>query len=248
MRPIVRGELQVLSKEEPGFRQGGPLEFKAAYPIIFAALECAFGMMPSNSRVAEQAHGGMRDGLRDGVSLLSIDMMRAYLMNDVYNSREERRDCVRKREATAGTTKSRKTSIKHDEFKVEQVMSGVQLLASDAKYEAHEVARLPPLVRKEIGVKKIQKKGILHKDKEVQLLKTESFDAKHARRTAVPLTIDLFKEKAKSTAVGNDSTWENPEIVLRIADLERLASTVFWRGLKVRDKFTTVLKVVLPYL
>jgi hypothetical protein len=127
-------------------------------------------------------------------------------------------------------------------------MLGVQLLASGAKYEKREVDLLPAEFRKEIGVRAIQDKGILHKDKEVQLLKAEREEAKHARRTGVPLTIDLFKEKAKLTAVGNDLTWKSPEIVLRTADLERLASSPFWKGLRVMDKFTNVLKGVLPYL
>jgi hypothetical protein len=45
---------------------------------FFAALECAFGLMPSSSRIAEQAHGG----IRDGVSLLSTDMQRSYITNE----------------------------------------------------------------------------------------------------------------------------------------------------------------------
>ena len=69
-------------------------------------------------------------------------------MNAVYYAREERRNCVRARETAAGSTKSRKGSIKHDEFKLEQKKVGEQLLASGAAYEAHEVARLPPELRK----------------------------------------------------------------------------------------------------
>jgi hypothetical protein len=89
MLPCVRDDLQRLSKETPGCREhGGILEFKVTYPVIFAALEASFGLMPSNSRIAEQAHGGMRDGLIDGVSLLSTDMMRTYIMNDEYYARE----------------------------------------------------------------------------------------------------------------------------------------------------------------
>jgi hypothetical protein len=106
-QPCVQSDLRRLSKEKPGSREGGPLEFKAAYPVIFAALEAAFGLMPSNSRIAEQAHGMLRDGLRAGVSLLSTDMKQTYIMNDEYHGRRERKDCVLKREA----------SIKHDEFK-----------------------------------------------------------------------------------------------------------------------------------
>ena len=90
----------------------------------------------------------MCDGLIDGVSLLSTDMMRAYIMNDEYYAREMRRNCVRTREAIAGKTKNSKGSIKHDEFKVEQVMAGAQLLASGAKYNAHKVQLLPAHVLK----------------------------------------------------------------------------------------------------
>jgi hypothetical protein len=206
MLPCVRDDLQRLSKEKPGNRvHGGILEFKVTYPVIFAALEASFGLMPSNSRIAEQAHGGMRDGLIDGVSLLSTDMMRAYIMNDKYYAREMRRNCVHTRDAIAGTTKNRKGSIKHDEFKVEQVMAGAQLLASGAKYNAHKVQLLPAHVLKKINVKTLNKKGILHKDKEVEQQKKEHAAKKHARGcSGIPLTMDEFKEKAASATVGND--------------------------------------------
>jgi hypothetical protein len=247
MQPCVRSDLQRLSKEKPGSpRKSGPLEFKAAYPVIFAALEATFGLMPSNTRIAEQAHGGMRDALHAGVSLLSTDSSRTYIMGDEYYAREDRRNCVREREAAAGKSKSRKRSIKHDDLKPEQEMAGKQLLASGAKYEANEIALLPLEFRNEIGVKAIAKKGMLYKDKEIERQKAEHAEEKHARRTAVPLTMDALVKIAALTAVGNDSTWENPAKVLRTQDLERLASKKFWKELKVKDGFKDILKVVLP--
>jgi hypothetical protein len=75
------------------------------------------------------------------------------------------------------------------------------------------VARLPLHVLEKIGVKSIRERGILHKDKEVEELKLERAAEKHERRTAVPLTMDEFKEKAASTTVGNDLLWEDPAIV-----------------------------------
>jgi hypothetical protein len=245
---------EVSFKERPEeTRKGGPVEFKATYPVIFAALECAFGFMPSNSRLAEQAHGGMRDSLHDGVSLESTDMQRSYIMNEVYYDREERRDCVRARETAAGSTKRRKGGVKHDEFKLEQRKVGEQLLASGAAYDRQGVASLPAEFRKEIGVKRIKDKGILHKDKAVDQQKKERGEAKQGRRTGVPPTLAEFREKAASTIVGNDPLWEDPAIVQRKRDLEKLASMNFWKSLKVKalqemDRFTNVLMVVLPHL
>jgi len=91
-------------------------------------------------------------------------------------------------------------------------------------------------------------KDILHKDKAVEQQKAERAEAKHARRTGVPLTMAQFMEKAASTIVGNDLLWEDPTIVQRKQDLERLASRTFWQGLKVKDGFKDELKVVLPNL
>jgi hypothetical protein len=83
-------------------------------------------------------------------------------------------------------------------------MSGARLLASAAKDEAHEVVPLPFQMLKESGAKTITKKSILHKDREVQQQKAVSAEAKHARRTGIPFTLDRFKEKAASTTVGKD--------------------------------------------
>jgi hypothetical protein len=58
--------------------------------------------------------------------------------------------------------------------------------------------------------------------------------------------MDGFKEKDASTAVGNDLLWEDPAIVQRTEDLERLASKAFWQGLKVKDGFQKEFKTVLP--
>jgi hypothetical protein len=77
------------------------------------------------------------------------------------------------KETTAKSTKGRKGSITHDKFKLEQRKVGQQLLASGAAYEAHEVARLPPEFRKDIGIKRIKDMSILHKDNAVERQKAE---------------------------------------------------------------------------
>jgi hypothetical protein len=67
MRPCIQGDLQRLSKsttvegEEPGLpRQGVLRAFRTNFPVIFGALDAKFGLMPSNSRIAKQVHGGLR--------------------------------------------------------------------------------------------------------------------------------------------------------------------------------------------
>jgi hypothetical protein len=175
-------------------RAGGLRPFNASYPIIFTALRAAFGMQPSNSRLAEQNFGAMRHSLNDGVSLQRTDAERAYLMNAEYYARQERREFVIARQKEhdkqcGNETKATKGSIKHDKQKAEQQMVGEQLLASGTKYEQSEWEKLPVEVQKEARVHQVKKKGLLHLDKTLEEKKTECDAKKHAKRRAVPLTM-----------------------------------------------------------
>jgi hypothetical protein len=119
--------------------------------------------------------------------------------------------------------------------------------ADKDKYEASAVACLPPEFLETIGVEKIKKRGILHKDKEVEQQKKDRAVEKHASRcTGTPFTMDEFKAKANLEVVGNDLVWEDPAKVLRKKDLERLTRTSFWTTLTVKKGFKVVLQAVLP--
>jgi hypothetical protein len=99
MMPCIQGDLQRLSKmttavevADPGLtRQGGALHaFKIEYPLIFADLDARFGLMPSNSRIAVQVHGGLRGSLKEGVSYAFTDAQQSCLVNTEYHYGEAR--------------------------------------------------------------------------------------------------------------------------------------------------------------
>jgi hypothetical protein len=251
MRDCARVELQTLSKETTTKRKGGILEFKISFPVIFAALHAAFGMMPSNTRLAEQNMGGLRHGLKDGVSLQRTDAERAYLNNIEYAARHERRELVRTRqkehdERCGKETKATKGSIKHDKQKPEQQMVGEQLLASGTKYDKSEVEKLPANIQKEASLTKVKKKGFLHKDKTLEEKNAQRDAEKHAKRRAVPLTMEQWKTKAQGTQVGNDAGWQNPETTQRLKIFETLCTQSYWSKVKVADGFFEQAKNVLP--
>jgi hypothetical protein len=208
-------------------------------------------MMPSNTRLAEQNMGGLRHGLKDGVSLQRTDAERAYLNNIEYTARHERRELVRTRqkehdERCGKETKATKGSIKHDKQKPEQQMVGEQLLASGTKYDKSEVEKLPANIQKEASLTKVKKKGFLHKDKTLEEKNAQRDAEKHAKRRAVPLTMEQWKTKAQGTQVGNDAGWQNPETTQRLKIFETLCTQSYWSKVKVADGFFEQAKNVLP--
>jgi hypothetical protein len=158
MRPCIQGDLQRLRKLAPveeaerGLpRQGVLGAFRTEFPVIFAALDAKFGLMPSNTRIAEQVHGGLRDSLKEGVSYAFTDAQRSFLVNIKYHYREARRKLVRERDSSkedteSGEIKKQSTAysgVKHDRVKATQKMTGDQLFESGSKYEAAKIAELP---------------------------------------------------------------------------------------------------------
>ena len=61
--------------------------FKNMYPILFSCLEATFGLMSSNSRIAEQTHGGIRESSKASESLASTDAQISYITNVQYLQR-----------------------------------------------------------------------------------------------------------------------------------------------------------------
>jgi hypothetical protein len=124
----TRGDLQRLSKTISAEATKPCLHsFKTEYPVIFAALHAKFGLMPSNSRIAEQVHGGLRDSLKEGVPYAFTDAQRSLLVNIEYHYREARRKLVRERysrkeDAESGGIKKHNTAysgVKHDRLKAD---------------------------------------------------------------------------------------------------------------------------------
>jgi hypothetical protein len=112
MMPCVQADLQRLSKmtaeaAEPGLpRAGVSHAFKTECPVMFAALHAKFGLMPSNSQIAEQVHGGLRDSLKEGVSHAFTDAQRSFLVNTECHHQEERRKLVRENDSSKKDTES----------------------------------------------------------------------------------------------------------------------------------------------
>ena len=72
------------------------LSFKELYPVLYAAFDAVFFLMPSNNRMSEQSFGGLCDSLRAGVSYAFTDAHRSYITNIEYHYCEQRRMIVRK--------------------------------------------------------------------------------------------------------------------------------------------------------
>ena len=116
-------------------------------------------------------------------------------------------------------------------------MIGKQLLDDGKLYARSEIEKLPESFRKTITVRALQRKGALNKDKRVGEKMKQLEEAKRRNGRAEVLTLEQLKEKAKSTPLDNDVTWENPDTVQYKKDVERLCSYGFWNGLKKDDLF-----------
>jgi len=205
--------------------------------------------------MAEQSHGGLRHGLKDGVSYESTDAARAYLTNEEYHNRGLRRNGIRERELKKrkrdgdndNTAKPRtKSAVKHDKCKTEQQLIGVQLLASGAKYERTRLNGLPEDVKKQTTIRCIMAKGLLYKNKRVEILQADRAAEKLARRRTIPHSLEEWKITAASKDVENDSMWKDPEIIQLEQDLDSLSSKGFWSKLTLKDGFKSQVERVLP--
>ena len=262
MKPCIQADLQKLSKAEAAEsillpRQGVLHTFRVEYPVIFAAIDAKFGLMPSNSRIAEQVHGGLRDSLKEGVSYAFTDAQRSFLVNIEYHYRAARRKLVRERVSNKSDdqpdgVKKRDNAysgVKHDNVKVTQKMTGDQLLESGSKYDAAKIAKLPEALLGMARVRNLIKRGGMYKNKELAQIKEEIVEERKQRSRAINLTLEELQEMSHELTVGNDSKWSSLSISdrLRIEDLDKLAGHNYWYSLKMSDGFVDQLKLVLPY-
>ena len=135
-------------------------------------------------------HGRLRDALKDRVSIDFTDGQQAYMVNEEYSRREERRKLVRRKNYCK--KKVGKTgSIKHDENKCLQRMQGDQLLSSGKKYYYENIQRIPQAVRNNMKVRTLHHLGILATDKELARNKALVSEKKHSIKTDVV----VLKEK-----------------------------------------------------
>ena len=253
MRYITREDLQKLSKKtQSDGEHTGLVAFKKGYPVVYAALSAASGLMMSNTRLTEQTHGSLRDSLKNGVSLDFTDARQAYIVNEEHDRREERRVLVRKkaveRKLKKGKSNAGRGGAKHDEHKPLQQMLGQQLLESGDWYKKRALSKIPPCIKQAAGIKRLHQLGSSQKDKYAADRKAAYATEKHARKTAVPKTMDEWRELAKATSPDNDISWRAPDDQMRIKDLERLAAPGFWGDLRVKDGFHQAVKDVLPFI
>jgi hypothetical protein len=262
MKPCMQADLQKLSKAEAAEpvllpRQGALHAFKAEHPVVFAAIEAKFGLMPSNSRIAEQVHGGLRDSLKEGVSYAFTNAQRSFLANIEHHHPEWRQKLMRERDSNKSDDQpdgmkkrdSPCSGVKHDNLKVTQKMTGDQLPESGSKYDAAKIAELPLALLEKAKVRNLLKKrGGLYKNKERSRIKEEIAEERKERSCAINLTLEELQEMSHELTVGNDRTWSSLSIAdrLRIDDLDKLAGHNYWCALQVSDGFVNQLKLVLP--
>ena len=237
--------------------------FKELYPVIYAAFDAVFFLMPSNNRMSEQSFGGLRDSLRAGVSYAFTDAHRSYITNIEYHYREKRRMIVRKHRAAKTRHKQpgehiqkrRKlhthTETKHDRSKDLQQMIGKQLIEFGSRYSKESIDKIPKEVMKNIGVKKISQKGITYLENNLVSKKMEAEEKRLEKSRYQPLTEDQYIDKASRTPVDNDLKFESipQDEIERRADLDTLCKIGFWKGVPVtKDKtLHKTVKMVFPY-
>jgi hypothetical protein len=126
--------------------------------VTFSALYEVYSLLPSISRIGEQAHGSLRDSLRSRVSLKSTGARTSHMMDDVYEYREARRRILRGRKAKV---------IKHDRTKDMQALIGLQLLESGLEYKASAFA----FASDQMVIRNINSIGSMSDDKKVAATK-----------------------------------------------------------------------------
>lgn len=254
MSPCVRDELKKLSWEKPGSRLNESstrlLDFKREYPVIFEALFAAFALMPSNSRLAEQVHGQMRESLKTNQPLKFTDTRQSYVANQLYTMREERRRAARKRQSPAA-----KTRVKHSDSKWKVQLEGEHLEQSLREYSTEALLSLPEDFQQQVSLSVYSDMGAFEMEKNMALKRMAAIEKKHSiRRRQVP-TLQQWIESAKEKTPDNDLTWvpsEEQKILDAAADF---LVKEYWKGIPWRAEgkpdgslFFDEVNAVLPHL
>jgi hypothetical protein len=105
--------------------------------------------MPSTTQLTEQSHGGLRDSLPMGVSMMFTNARQAYTMDEEYHNQEA---CckIKKGERKSCTTNF---GVKHDDTKAFQIESAVRATTKKSKqYRQSFIDGLPDSVKAKIVV------------------------------------------------------------------------------------------------
>ena len=263
---VVKDDLVALYNADPTTTELHLLEMKAKYPIIFEALDAVFGLMPSNSRIAEQSHGFLRDFLKSYHSLSFADQARSYVANIEYYNREERRNRKRKRAADDRKRKraatdddddeeekkraTKKTALKHDSEKIDQCLLGQQLTLSCERYSRTSINALPEDLQQQLTARALR--GSLEEDKAMLKADREQAEARVASSRSGPTVLGEWRseneERISSLGVDNDEDWIDPKIQERRDNIDRLLSKSYWSKITLRQGFWKELEDVLPRL
>jgi hypothetical protein len=249
-KEIVRDELILLSnKQQESYSDSDGdgiaiLQFALAYPVIFEALGATFRYMMSNSRMAELMHAGLRQTIKEGEALFMTEMSRAYMTNEEYYHREERRDLERSKQEET----KKKTSVKHDRSKEQQIRVSEQLIESCTGYSRKSLVKLEQASGRKIQpVGFFKKRGITFKDKELQAKRARLQEEKQARRRDQnEVNLDEAQEEAEQLVLRNDEDWKSVADKQKEWEIEKLANASFWKSLKVKDGFDQILRDVIP--
>ena len=247
-RETIEKDLKKLSKAESvavNAKDHGELDtFKNTYPILFSCLDATFGLMPSNSRIAEQTHGGLRESSKASESLAFTDAQQSYITNIEYFQRETQRRLIREKlsknqECANQHHGAFSVAVKHNDRKETQELIGHQLMERGKLYREEKIKNLPRVILDKANVTVLKKEGSLVQNKLVRQMKKEKDDLRSLRSRTQPLTMCDVDRMIKSSQVDNDLHFENisPEEKQRNLDLDLLVKVSYWTNIKVIDGF-----------
>jgi len=234
LRRLSRAESNSCSRED----------FEKVYPVLDECLEAAFGLLPSSSLLAEQAHGKHRQSLQVQDTDHFTDLKQSYIMNEAHLRRREVRRSVQLRENNKSSSsgkgkrklsgggkdgerdvKRRKGAIKLNANKEDCQLQAELLLNSLGRYNQADVDAMPGLPTVRACQKEAPKKY-----KDAARNRREAIEAeKAAKRTRKPRTIAQWEAKLTGVCVVNDANWESVEEGELVRDQARILSLGLWR-------------------
>lgn len=253
-QPVVQLELQELSMEEKGIRTQASStwlgDFRAKYPIIFAALSAVFRQLPSNSRLTESTHGDMRQNKDDSHVWRFTDARQMFMTNQGHKDREERRKFMR----SMAASNTNNTTAKHEECKDTVEMVGRQLLKATEQYTFEALyADFDEDTRKKLSVGSVVKEDFSEMEKKIAAKKVEETEKARRRKTSRPVTLEEWKKAADDTLPDNDKDWDgdvNSDAAKRLERLHTMIGVSYWDKsvTPLNPTFYNEVKAVLPYL
>ena len=225
-------------------------DFKKEFPIIFDALECAFGYSASNSRIVEMLHSFVRSFYDPNTPSEFLDNKLRYLLDQEKLLKDERREMSEDRRDESLSW----VEPKDQDRKSQQALIGTQLEDSGKQYLREVIEELfpTPFDQLNIKVRTIAKEGLTTVEREhaaatLQAYKDRRRNKLDNRRTK-QINLDETQKTADDIMTNHDKYWGSKKMREYAKIVEKVATVTYFKSVTAGKDFHDEVRAVLPFI